>query len=127
MLVTIKHNLRSRKIVLSLMCLLFFGVVLSYLIPQRFSTPENVYTKWEEAHQNWLSLIAFFDLDHLFTAPWFAVILFAFLVSLALVTVDQFRIAASKTFGIGAVNSKNLFLNEEGGGEYSFESTVSML
>lgn len=101
MFLTIKKYLRSRKIVLSLILFLFFSVLLSYLIPQQFSTPKEIYLKWQEAHQAWLPLIDFLDLDHLFTASWFAVILFAFFVSLALATYDQLRVCRKKTSGNG--------------------------
>ncbi|MFH1020809.1 MAG: cytochrome c biogenesis protein ResB [Pseudomonadota bacterium] len=101
---TVKRYLLSRKTVLALLLLLFFSVVLSYAVPQQFSTPPELFAKWQKAHQAWLPATEFLGLHRLFTAPWFVALLFCFLVSLAVTTIEQLRLAQTKTFGTGAAH-----------------------
>jgi len=89
---------KSKKTALTLLLLLFFSVVLLSIIPQQFSTTPAKLATWQQAHQPWLPTIEALGLHHLLTTPWFAVILFLFLVTLAIATQTQFRISYQKTF-----------------------------
>ena len=99
MRLNVKRYLISRKTVLALLLLLFFSLVLSWVVPQQFSTSPELFAKWRETHQAWLPVTDLLGLHRLFTASWFVVLLFFFLVSLAIATLDQFRLARTKTFG----------------------------
>ncbi len=98
----LKHILTSPKTVFALLLLLLSSVALSIFIPQEFSTPPAQLTLWQQAHPTWLPIIQRFDLARLFTAPWFAALLFIFLLSLTITTYDQFRHAYKKMFSISA-------------------------
>lgn len=93
-----RPHLTSKKIVLSLLVLLLFAILLSTFIPQQFSTPAIKFAKWQQAHQAWQPAIETLDLHHIFTAPWFAILLFLFLISLSIATHAQFRLALKRTF-----------------------------
>lgn len=96
----VTHQLTAKRTVLSLLFLLLVAVVVSFFIPQRFSTPPNLFAKWQETHQAWLPVTEALDLHRLFTAPWFIILLLFFLVSLALSTYQQFKLARHKTFAL---------------------------
>ncbi len=98
---SIRHCLTSRKTVLGLMLLLLFVVVLSCFIPQQFNTPPRQFVMWQQAHPGWLPVVELLGLHRLFTTPWFVLLLLLFLLSLAVATVEQFRLARRKTFGSG--------------------------
>jgi len=73
----------------------------------------EILVKWRDGHQAWLGLIDFLRLHRLFTAPWYLVLLFLFMVSLGFSTLDQFGISFGKTFasvsGPRATNESNSF------------------
>ncbi|MDH3360551.1 MAG: cytochrome c biogenesis protein ResB [Desulfobulbaceae bacterium] len=98
MLQTIKQKLLAHKTVLTLLLLLFGAILLSVIIPQQFNTPAEQFIIWQNAHQNWQSTIKLLGLHHIFTTPWFAVLLLLFLASLSVATSTQFRIAWRRSF-----------------------------
>lgn len=100
MRLTIKRLLRSKKTAILLMSLLLLSLLLSCLVPQRFNTPAAEFSRWREAHRLWRPVIDFLGLHRLFTAPWFAALLFAFLACLVTATHTQFRLALKKTLGM---------------------------
>lgn len=87
----------SRKTVLAFILLILGSVLLSYAIPQRLTSPAQL-LKWQQSHPAWFVWIKKLALDHIFTSPWFALILFLFSISLALSSVDQCLLALQKTF-----------------------------
>lgn len=105
---TIRRCLTARKTVLSLLLLLSLVIVLSYLIPQRSTTRIDQFLAWQEAHPAWLPITESLGLHRLFTAPWFVALLFVFLLSLALTTHEQFRLAQTRTFARGAAPPSSL-------------------
>ncbi|WP_298268812.1 cytochrome c biogenesis protein ResB [Geobacter sp.] len=95
---SLKRFFLSRSTVISLICLMLGVVVGGYFIPQRFLTAPAELEKWQLAHPTFAILMRWFALDHVYTSPWFALILLVFLVSLSLSTVEQFRAASRRTF-----------------------------
>jgi len=95
----IRRLLTARTSVLALMSILLLAVVLSYIIPQRFSTPEAEFVKWQAAHRAWLPVIEFLGLHRLFSTPWFVGLLAVFWISLVFAAKAQFRAALVRTFG----------------------------
>jgi len=94
-----KHFLTAPKTAFALLLLLLGSVILSTVIPQKFSTPQPKLTLWQDAHPAWLPIIEKFALDRVFTAPWFAALLFLLLISLAITTHDQLQVAQKNLFG----------------------------
>ena len=101
MILKIKRFFKSRKTVLSLMLLLSSSVLLSFLVPQQATTPGAKFAKWQAAHQALRPITDFLGLHRLFTTRWFVGILFLFLVSLAITSIEQFQRAYRKTFDMG--------------------------
>ena len=108
MRLNIRRLLTSRTTVVSLMFFLLLAIVLSYVIPQRFSTPDVEFFKWQQAHRALLPVVDFLGLHRLFTAPWFAGLLSIFWVSLAFAAYEQFRFALKRTFGLDVVKPPTL-------------------
>ena len=94
----IKRKLLSKKTVIALIILLLASIILSYLIPQQFSTQPANLLKWQQAHPQWLPIIDLLGLQHLFTSPWFAFLLFWLSVTLGLTAYDQGQTAFKQTF-----------------------------
>jgi hypothetical protein len=88
------------------------AVVLGYCFPQRFLTSPAELGKWQLANPTLAKLSRLLALDHLYTSPWFAVLLALFLVSLCFSTWEQFRIAMRKS-------------REGGAGGESFEAAAA--
>ncbi len=93
-----KRFFLSRKTVISLIALILFAVFLSYAIPQRMSVPALTLQKWQEANPSLARITDLCGLDHLYTTPWFAVLLGLFFLTLCLSSIQQFSIARQKTF-----------------------------
>ncbi|OGW25225.1 MAG: hypothetical protein A2X59_12565 [Nitrospirae bacterium GWC2_42_7] len=94
----LKRFFLSRKTVLWLISLILVTVVAAYFVPQRFSaTPANI-AKWNSEHPALVVFINSVGLDHLYTTPWFAFLLFMFFVSITLSTYEQIKVAMKKTF-----------------------------
>lgn len=100
-MIKIKKLLLSRKTVLSLILLILGTIILSYLFPQRFLTSPDELKKWHDLHPFWAQWHKMLGLDHVFTTPWFAALLFLFLVALLIATYEQIKISIKKTFGQG--------------------------
>ncbi|MCL4477451.1 MAG: cytochrome c biogenesis protein ResB [Nitrospirae bacterium] len=97
----IKRFFLSRKTILALILLILGAVVLAYIFPQRFITAPPEMEKWQEAHPFWIPWVERFGLDHVYSTPWFALLLCLFMLSLSISTYEQIRITMKKTFGIG--------------------------
>lgn len=94
----LKRLFLSRKTVLILILLILFSVLLAYIIPQRFySIPENI-EKWQQSNPSLAPFVIRFGLDHVYTTPWFAALLFIFLITLSISAFQQIKVSFKKTF-----------------------------
>lgn len=109
MIQAIRRFFLSRKTILSLILLILLAVIIAYVFPQRFSTPEAQIDKWKDSHTIWTPLYETLGLDHVYTTSWFAVLLFVFLISLIISTFDQIKISIEKTFGHGVTSGGKNF------------------
>ncbi|ABB30835.1 hypothetical protein GeomeDRAFT_0910 [Geobacter metallireducens RCH3] len=107
----LKRFFLSRKTVISLILLMLGAILLGYSFPQRFLTSPPELDKWQLANPALAKLSRVLALDHVYTSPWFAVLLVLFLVSLCFSTWEQFRLALRKS-------------REGGAGGESFESAA---
>ena len=107
----LKRFFLSRKTVLALIVLILTGVLVAYLFPQKMTSSQYEIEQWKQANSFWAPLYDFLGLDHVYTTPWFASLLFIFLLVLILSTIDQIRIAMKKSFGSPALpGEKSLLL-----------------
>ena len=97
----IKNFFLSKKTVLSLIVLILGVVVVAYIFPQRFSSAPLVVERWREDHPHWAPWVQSLGLDHIYSTPWFAALLFLFLLSLIISTFEQIKTSLRKTFGKG--------------------------
>ncbi|WP_306532932.1 cytochrome c biogenesis protein ResB [Geobacter sp.] len=93
----LKRFFLSRKTVITLILLMLGAILLGYSFPQRFLTPPPELDTWQLANPTLAKLSRGLALDHVYTSPWFAVLLALFLVSLCFSTWEQFRIALRKS------------------------------
>ncbi len=96
-----KRFFLSRKTILALIIFILAAVILAYIFPQRFSSSPETIEKWQQAHPFWVPLVRSLGLDHVYTTPWFALLLCLFMLSLSISAYEQLRISLKKTFGIG--------------------------
>lgn len=108
----LKRFFLSKRTIITLIILMLGAILLGYFFPQRFLSSPDDLDKWQLANPALAKLSRWFALDHVYTSPWFALLLTLFLVSLCFSTWEQFRIALRKSRGGGA------------GGE-SFETSAS--
>lgn len=104
----LKHFFLSRNTILALIVLILGSILLSYLLPQQFTTALADLQDWQSAHPVWSSWVAFAGLDHLYATPWFAVLLFLFLLSLTLSAYEQVKRAVQQTFSGSAPSGGRL-------------------
>lgn len=76
----------------------FASLLAGGLVPQRIATSAADMEKWRNAHHLLLPLVERFGIFHVFSTPWFALLLFMICVSLALSSLEQFKAAYRKTF-----------------------------
>lgn len=93
----LKRFFLSRSTVLTLLVLVLGAVVVGYLFPQRFLVSPAGMDRWELDNPFLAVLSRKLALDHVYTSPWFAVLLALFLVSLLFSSWEQFRLALRKT------------------------------
>jgi hypothetical protein len=108
----LKRFFLSRTTSISLIVLMLVAVLLGFFFPQRFLSSTAELEAWQLASPNLSSLWRVLALDHVYTSPWFAVLLLLFLVSLLFSTWQQFLLALRK-------------LRESVGGGTTFETTLS--
>jgi cytochrome c biogenesis protein len=95
-----------------LILLILIAVIIAYIFPQRFITSQVQMERWRNYHPAWVPWVERLGLDHVYTTPWFAALLFAFLLTLIISTIEQIKISIKKTFGHGVVSDgKNLRVN----------------
>jgi|GEM_PF-667743 len=108
----LKRFFLSRATVITLIMLMLGAVLLGYFFPQRFLSAPAELDAWQLANPTLAVLWRTLALDHVYTSPWFAVLLLLFLISLLFSTLQQFQLALRK-------------MRESGGGGASFETASS--
>lgn len=98
----IKRFFLARSTVLTLIILVLGAVVVGYLFPQRFLLSPAGMDRWALDHPFLATLSRTLALDHVYTSPWFAVLLALFMVSLLFSTWEQFTRALRLTREGGA-------------------------
>lgn len=93
----IKRFFLARSTVLTLIILVLGAVVVGYLFPQRFLLSPAGMDRWALDHPFLATLSRTLALDHVYTSPWFAVLLALFMVSLLFSTWEQFTRALRLT------------------------------
>lgn len=71
------------------------------IFPQSFSTSPQELSQWQAANPILARLAELFGFDHIYTTPWFAIVLAFFVSSLSVSTVEQARSACAKTTALG--------------------------
>ncbi|OGW25041.1 MAG: hypothetical protein A2X59_06470 [Nitrospirae bacterium GWC2_42_7] len=94
-----KRLFLSRKTILVTIVLILLTVVAGFIIPQKFSTPQREFQKWQDAHSQWIPWIERLGFDHIYTTPWFALLLSVFLMTLSFSAYEQIKISRLKTYG----------------------------
>lgn len=95
----IKRFFLSRKTILALILLILGAIVLAYIFPQRFSASPLDTENWQQAHPLFAPWFYTLGLDHVYTTPWFAVLLLVFLLTLMISTFEQIKNSTKKIFG----------------------------
>ncbi len=108
----LKRFFLSKKTIITLILLMLGAILLGYAFPQRFLSSPVELDKWHLANPTLAKLSRALALDHVYTSPWFAVLLALFLVSLCFSTWEQFRLALRKS-------------REGGAGGESFETAAN--
>lgn len=108
----LKRFFLSRTTVITLIVLMLGAVLLGYFFPQRFLTSPAELDAWQLANPRLAPLWRALALDHVYTSPWFALLLLLFLVSLLFSTWQQFLLTLRR-------------MREGGGGGASFETAAS--
>lgn len=94
----IKRFFLSRTSVIIFIALLLGLVVAASLIPQAFLATPDEMAAWRADYPGFAPWAARFGMHHLYTTPWFAVVLLLALVSLILSCIEQCRLALGRTF-----------------------------
>ncbi len=82
---------------------MILGAVLAgYSFPQRFISSQEEFSQWLQTHPFLGPWGERLGLDHIYTTPWFALLLLVFLLTLLLSTAEQVKRARAMTFGPGA-------------------------
>lgn len=95
----LKQILLSKGVVLSLIFLILVAVFIGYIVPQKIITSEIDLNKWRDANPELAFWTDKFGLHHVYTTPWFALIMMAFFISLIISTVEQIKYSRKATFG----------------------------
>jgi hypothetical protein len=99
----LKRFLLSRSFVITLIVLILGAILLAYVFPQRFTTSQYELEQWKYTNPFWSQWLDRLGLDHVYTTPWFAILLMVFLISIMFSTYGQIKLAIKKTFGKAAV------------------------
>lgn len=93
--------------VITLLVLIFVSIAVGGIIPQKIATSSSELESWSATHPLLVPWAERFGLFHLFTTPWFAVLLLTASLSLILSTVDQFKTACRKTFSFVSTGGRS--------------------
>ncbi len=96
-----KQTLLSRGMVLAQILLILGGILVGYMLPQRFTATQEELDQWQQAYPFWSPWVERLGLDHVYTTPWFAAFLLLFLFTLILSTFEQAKHSYRTTFGPG--------------------------
>ncbi|SNB47390.1 cytochrome c biogenesis protein ResB [Geobacter sp. DSM 9736] len=88
--------LLSRRTVLALTALLVASLGLTFIFPQRFLTNPEKVRDWYDSHPFWEALREPLALDHIYTSPWFAILVGLFTLCLLVSSGEQFRRALQR-------------------------------
>jgi cytochrome c biogenesis protein len=94
----IKSFFLSRKTIIAILIVTFAATILGGLVPQRIATSSADLEAWRISHPLLLPWADRLGLFHLFSTPWFAVVLCCACISLMLSSMEQFRVSLKKTF-----------------------------
>ncbi len=97
----LKHILLSRNVILALILVLLGSIFIGYVIPQQFTTSEIDLEEWKHINPLFAVLTEALGLHHMYTTPWFVVLLMIFLFILLLSTFEQVKYSHRATFGAG--------------------------
>jgi cytochrome c biogenesis protein ResB len=114
----IKSLLLSRTTILAQIIILTIVILTGYVFPQRFSTTTADIEKWRDANPFLVPWVDSIGLDHIYTTPWFAILLFFFMLSLIVSSYEQVKISIQRTFG------KDIVIDEKGINIYAAENEV---
>jgi len=95
----IKSLLLSRRFVLITILLILLSVVLSVILPQKMTSSRFEIEMWLDDHPLIAPIYKALGLDHVFTTPWFVMILAVFALILIISSIDQIKISWRRTFG----------------------------
>jgi hypothetical protein len=95
----IRHLLLSRSFILAVILLITLTIVAGYLFPQKMTSSSLEIKQWKEEHPLLSPIYESSGLDHVYTSPWFSMLLTVLALSLTLSTVDQVKSAFRRTFG----------------------------
>lgn len=112
MIRAIKRFFLSRKTILFLILLILAAIIIAYIFPQRFITPQAQMERWRNYHPEWVPWVEKLGLDHVYSTPWFAVLLLVFSLTLIISTFEQIKVSIKKTFGhVVTSGGKNFKVN----------------
>ncbi len=94
----IKSFLLSRTSVLVQILIILTVILAGYEFPQRISASPYSIEKWRKAHPALVPWVERLGLGHIYTTPWFAALLFIFLLTLVISSYEQIKKALNKTF-----------------------------
>lgn len=97
-MVHIKKILLTRKMVLTLIFLIISAMLLSVFVPQKFTATSEELKEWYQTHPLMSKWAQGMGMDHIYTTPWFAILLLMFILSMILSACDQILLAWKTTF-----------------------------
>ncbi|MEW6110062.1 MAG: cytochrome c biogenesis protein ResB [Nitrospirota bacterium] len=100
----LRRFLVSRKTTTTIVVLLVFFFVVASLFPQRFVTSSLKMQEWRYEHPVRAAIAERLGMDHVYTTPWFAILLFFLVCSLAVSLLEQFALASEKSRGMKSLS-----------------------
>ena len=100
-----KRFFLSRTTILTLICLALGAMLVASFVPQAFLLTPQGAVKWRTDYPSLAPLLERLGLNHVYTHPVFACLLFLVVVSLFFSCIEQFKAARRRTFA-GAVSGE---------------------
>jgi hypothetical protein len=94
----IKTLLLSGNFILVIILLIALTILTGYIFPQKMTSSLLEIEQWREAHPVLSPIHTLLRLDHVYTSPWFSLLLAILMLSLSVSTIDQIRSAYRRTF-----------------------------
>lgn len=98
MLKSVRKRLLSRGVTIGTIGAMLALILVAALVPQRGITISDNLMKWRQSHKGVLPLVDLVGLDHLYSTPYFIVLVSLALLILVLSTCDQGERAFTQTF-----------------------------